>query len=134
MEGKREYAQGVAALLTYGTIAKAAEVVGVTELTLGEWAQDAEFQCLLQEARRQAMSAVIARLQRAIPAVIETLENMMVSPKSTVATKIAAARILLHYGLHTGELQEIKASLHALEEAARKQQQQRKAKGDTLWA
>jgi hypothetical protein len=59
--GKHE--QAISALLTHPTLAEAATTVGVGEVTLRRWLQQASFQTVYRQARREAVGQAIARLQ-----------------------------------------------------------------------
>lgn len=76
LSGKAE--KIIVSLLEHGSIEKAAVAVGVSDVTVWRWMQKPEFQQAYQQARREAFSRSLARLQHASSAAVSTLLRVMV--------------------------------------------------------
>jgi hypothetical protein len=98
--------QAIVALMTYGTIEKAARTLNVSSRTLMRWQQKPEFQAAFRKARRDALAQSIARFAKGAPAAVATLFNVMVDSKTPAAVRVRAADSFLH---HTWKAMEIDA-------------------------
>ncbi|SRR6266849_3175917 len=110
--GRRQEA-AVAALLTAPTITEAAQVVGVAESTLRRWLAEPEFQAAYQEARQQAVSMAVGRLQGLLAKAAETLERAMSC--GTPATEVRAAIAAFDQAYKGAELLDLAGRVAALE-------------------
>jgi hypothetical protein len=116
--------RAVLALLSEGTIVKAATKCGLSEKTLRRWmADDEDFKRDLAEARRLAYDEGINRMQALMPLAIETLAGLMrgnVPPN----VRLGAARTVVELGTHQHDADTI---LRRLEEIETHQRQQKTA-------
>src|SRR5260370_41764017 len=70
---------------------KAAAAAGVSTTTVWRYQQKPRFRRALAEARREAFSQAIARMQQAANAAVSTLARVMVDSTTPPASKIRAA-------------------------------------------
>jgi hypothetical protein len=94
---------------------EAARVAGVGARTLYRWLQEPHFKAAYREARRDAYSQSIARLQQASGAAVSTLLKIMVDPSAPASTRIRAADSVLNHSANAIELDDIEARLAELE-------------------
>ncbi len=111
----RKMEAAVAALLTAPTIATAAAAVGISEQTLWRWLQNSDFQERYREAKRQAVTQAIARLQQVSSEAVETLQQVMNDPETSASARVSAAKIVLEMALKGSELEDLAARLEQLE-------------------
>ena len=89
--------QLVIAMLQQPTWQKAAAAIGVSEVTAWRIRQTPEFQREYLQARREAVSQSLARLQQGSSAAVATLLKILVDPNTPVSSRLqAASRILDH--------------------------------------
>jgi hypothetical protein len=118
MSGKfsRKHEQAISALLTQPTLAEAATTVGVGEATLRRWLQQASFQVAYRQARREAVSQAIARLQQVTTVAVSTLEDIMTDPTARESARVTAARAVLELAIRGVELEDLDVRIAALEQ------------------
>jgi hypothetical protein len=111
---KRE--QAVAALLTAGTIARAAEQAGIAERTLRNWLREPEFAALYRARRLQVVEHAVGILQSAsLSAVLALVRNLTCGKPGA---EIAAAHHLLEHSLQAIQEFDVLSRLEALEQKA----------------
>jgi len=113
----RKMEEAVAALLTQRNQEEAARVAGVGIATLLRWQKLPEFQAAYRQARRDAFSQSIARLQQASSAAVSTLLKVMVDPNSPASTRVRAADSVLDHSAKAIEIEDIEARVAELERA-----------------
>ncbi|MGH2535114.1 MAG: hypothetical protein ACRDJW_22860 [Thermomicrobiales bacterium] len=110
--------KAVAALLTAGDVATAAQTAGVTRDTLYRWLK----QPLFLEAVRAAEAQALADLSRVLEGLRRTaagtLAKAMIDAATPAATRVRAADATLGRLLQLRELATLEARVAALEEAA----------------
>lgn len=104
-------------MLEQPTVQKAAAAVGISDVTLWRWMQEADFQQRLRAARRQAYAQSLARLQQASPAAVGTLLRVMADPTAPAASRVRAADCVLNHTSQAIELDDIAGRLSELEQA-----------------
>jgi hypothetical protein len=114
----RKKEAAVVALLSQRNVEEAARVAGVSASTLLRWLQVPEFQQSYRQARRDAYSQSIARLQRASSAAVSTLLTVMVDGNAPAASRVRAADCILEHATKAIELEDIEARVSELERAA----------------
>jgi hypothetical protein len=114
----RKMEEAVAAVLTQKNLEEAARSVGIGTATLLRWQKMPEFKAALRQARRDAYSQSIARLQQATGAAVSTLLKTMVDPGTPPSTKVRAADSVLSHAAKAIELEDIEARVSELERAA----------------
>jgi transposase-like protein len=87
----RKMEEAVAAVLIQKNLEEAARSVGIGTATLLRWQKMPEFKAALRQARRDAYSQSIGRLQQATSAAVSTLLKTMVDPGTPPSTKVRAA-------------------------------------------
>src|SRR4051812_22232196 len=87
----RRTEQIIVALLQHPTIEKAATAVGISNVTIWRYLQNAEFQEEYRRARRQNVSQSLARLQSASSTAVNTLLRAMLDKNAPTASKVRAA-------------------------------------------
>jgi len=111
----RKMEAAVAALLTQRNQEEAARSVGIGTATLLRWQKLPEFQDAYRQARRQAVSQSVARLQQASSAAVSTLLKVMVDASTPASTKVRAADSVLAHSARALELEDIEARVAELE-------------------
>ena len=96
-------------------VEEAARAIGVDAKTLLRWMKVPEFQVAYREARRDAFSQSIARLQQATSAAVTTLLKVMVDPDSPASAKVRAADSVLDHAAKAIEIEDLEARIAALE-------------------
>ncbi|NSW76055.1 MAG: hypothetical protein HPY68_04640 [Candidatus Atribacteria bacterium] len=110
---KKELA--VAALLQSATIKEAAEKVGIAEITLWRWLkEEEEFRNAFREAKREAVSLAISRVQQICGEAVETLREIMLTGQAE-SPRVQAARAILELALKALEIEEMEKRLEELE-------------------
>src|SRR6266699_3483647 len=91
----RKKEEAIAALLSQRNIEEAARAAGIGTKTLLRWLQVPEFQTAYREARRDAFSQSVGRLQQASGAAVSTLLKVMVDSNSPASSRVRAADCVL---------------------------------------
>jgi uncharacterized protein with ATP-grasp and redox domains len=112
----RKQEQCIGALLVQSTLGDAAEATGIAESTLRRWLKQPTFQTAYRQARRDAVSQAIARLQQVTTTAVDTLEGVMKDSAAKEAAKVAAAKTVLELAIRGVELEDLDERLQALEE------------------
>jgi hypothetical protein len=111
----RKEETAISALLTQGTLAKAASLAGIGEATLRRWLQRDDFQAAYRGARREAVSQAVAHLQRVSGEAVETLRTVMNDDQKPSSARVTAARIILEFSIKAVELEDLEVRIAALE-------------------
>ena len=114
----RKQEDAIAALLSQRNVEEAARSVGIGTNTLLRWLKRPEFQAAYRQARREAFSQSVARLQQASGAAVSTLLKIMVDPNAPASTRVRAADSVLDHGAKAIELEDIEVRVSELERAA----------------
>jgi hypothetical protein len=111
----RQREQLIIALLQQPSLEKAAAVAGMSVVTAWRISKTEEFQKEYRQARRDAFSQSIVRLQQASGAAVATLMKVMVDPKTPAASRVRAADCVLDHGAKSIEIEDIEARVATLE-------------------
>lgn len=111
----------VLALLTEKTHKEAAEKAGISESTLWRWLQEDKFQEKYQQAKREAVSHVTARLRQSMTIAVDTLIDMAKNKKTPAMARASAARTLLEYGFKAHETEDLQKRFERIEEQFKEQ-------------
>ncbi len=103
------------ALLGSASIAKAAAESDIPERTIHAWLRDPDFEAAYRQARRDAVRAATAALQRASGAAVTVIAQLMVNTSTPPAVRLAAASKVLELAIASVELDDVLARLAALE-------------------
>jgi len=114
----RKMEEAVAALLTQRNLEEAARSVGIGAATLLRWQKLPEFQKAYRQARRDAYSQSIARLQQGTSAAATTLLKTMIDGTTPASVKVRAAEAIFNHASKAIEIEDIEARVAALEAAA----------------
>jgi len=110
--------QAIAALLTQRNVEEAARAVGISTRTLLRWMKEPDFNAAYREARRDAFSQSIARLQQGSSAAATTLLKMLVEPGTPASVRVRAAECIMNHATKAIEIEDIEARVAELERAA----------------
>jgi hypothetical protein len=77
-----------------------------------------EFQAAYRQARREAFSQSIARLQQASSAAVSTLLKVMVDPNTPASSRVRAADCVLGHAAKAIEIEDLEVRVTQLEQAA----------------
>lgn len=113
----RKQSDAIAALLSCGTVDRAARAAGVSARTLLRWMRLPEFRAEYQAARRQALEAAIGVVQAATSSAVGVLVEVMEDAHAPASTRIAAARMVIETSLRGVEALEYEERLSRLERA-----------------
>ena len=111
---KRE--QLIIALLQQSDLEKAAASIGISPSTAYRIRKTPEFQAEYLEARREAVSQSIARLQQGSGAATSTLLKIMRDPKTPAATRVRAADRVMEHAKDFLEIEDAEMRLQRLEQ------------------
>ncbi len=112
--------QYIVALLENPTLQKAAAAVGVSDVTLWRWLKQPEFAEAYRNARREAFSQSVARLQHASNAAVGTLLRVMTDKEASASSRVRAAEVVLTTAFRGIEIEDIEARVAKLEELTQK--------------
>jgi hypothetical protein len=107
----------ILALLEHSSVEKAAAALGV-EATMWRRLKNPAFQAALRQARRDAFSRSVARLQQASSAAVTTLLRIMCDGKSPTSSRVRAAFGVLELTFRATELEDMQARIERLENLA----------------
>ena len=105
----------ILALVTEPTIADAAKKAGISHATLHRWLQIKDFKDAYREAKREAVSAAISRLQQTATEAVDALRDVMNDTESPASARVSAARSILEIAIKAVELEDFERRLEALE-------------------
>lgn len=112
--------RAIAAMLTAGTVADAADAAGVGERTLYRWlAEDGVFRRALSAAQHKAIDAAVSRLAGEALAAVQTLASIHQNEDVNPAVRVQAARAILAEMQRLREQHELEERVKALEEQLR---------------
>ncbi len=113
---KQKQEQAVAALISCGSIAEAAQVAGIGERTLYTWLNDKESAEQYRTARREVVGQALAQLQRVSSLAVTTLSEIMADREAPAGSRVNASKAVLDLALKAVELEDILDRLENLEE------------------
>lgn len=105
----------IAALLTGGNVARAAQIAKVSERTIRRMMTRAEFRAALDEQTEKAIEAAARMLADASGAAVLTLREISTSRSATDGARVRASDSILSHMLRVRELHEIERRLSELE-------------------
>ena len=111
----------IVALVTEPTIADAAKKAGISHATLHRWLQIKDFKDAYREAKREVVSAAIARLQRTATEAVDALRDVMNDAESPANARVSAARAILELAIKAIELEDLEARVEQLEALLQKE-------------
>jgi hypothetical protein len=114
----RKKEEAIAALLTQRNIEEAARSIDLAPKTLRRWLQVPEFQKAYRQARRDAYSQAVARLQQGTSAAATILLKTMVDPGTPASVRVRAAEAIFSHAFKAIEIEDIEARVSELEQAA----------------
>jgi transposase-like protein len=114
----RKLEEAVAAMLTQRNLDEVARSIGIGTATLLRWQKQPEFQKAFREARRDAYSQSIARLQQGTTAAATTLLKTMIDPNTPASVRVRAAEAIFNHAAKAIEIEDIEARVAALEVAS----------------
>jgi Helix-turn-helix domain of transposase family ISL3 len=113
----RRAEQAIATLLEHGTQEKAAAAAGISPVTLWRLQRKPAFRKALFEARSDAFSQTIGRLQHASSAAATTLLRVMVDGSAPAASRVRAAQYVLESAARGIGLEDLEIRLRELEKS-----------------
>ena len=106
--------QAVLALLEYPTVKESASSVGIHKATLYKWLGQPGFGRAYREARRQAFSSAVARLQAAASGAVATLLEIAEDPSQQGAARVGAARTILDFAVKAVAVEDLATDMEEL--------------------
>lgn len=116
----------ILALMTENTLKEAAGKVGIGETTLWRWMQEDGFKEKYQDAKRQTVSHVTARLRHSMTIAIDTLIEIAENKKAQAMARVVASKTLLENGFKAVEMEDLQERVEQLEEQFKEQEGQQK--------
>jgi hypothetical protein len=113
--GQRE--RLILALLNQPGVEKAATAAGISTATAWRISKTPEFQSEYRQARRDAFSQSLGRLQQAAGAAATSLLKILVDPSTPAGIRVRAANYVLQRAESALELEDIQFRLTKLEQA-----------------
>src|ERR1039457_1178108 len=107
MRRNRQREQLILALLQQPGIEKAAAAVGISSVTAWRITKTPEFKEECRQARREAFSQSLGRLQQAAGAATSTLMKIMVDATAPAGSRVRAADRVLEHAQSALELEDI---------------------------
>ena len=108
--------RALAAMLTCKSRTDAARLCGLSVKTLQVYEAQPEFAEALECGRRELLAEAAHRMAAGYTQTVDTLQEIVSNPDSADASRVAAARALLDYGLKFAELVDVNRRLDRLEE------------------
>ena len=108
--------QAIQALLSKGSICRAAEAAGVSRRTLTRWLQDAWFRGRYLRARGQMLQEIVAMCHARAASAVERLASEMDNKGGTPTSRISAAREILSVTLGAAAAADFEERLARMEE------------------
>ena len=112
------------AVLSHPTLKEAALAAGISETTLWRYMQDEEFSRRLREARRDALSHAVTRLQQAAGEAVTVLHDLMIKNDVPPAARRSAASTILDYAFRADEHENLKGRIEELEKRILRKQEE----------
>jgi hypothetical protein len=109
--------KAILALLEHGTQEKAATAAGISAVTLWRLLRKPAFQRALLEARSDAFSQTLGRLQHGTSAAAATLFRIMCDATAPAASRVRAAQCVLENTARGIGLQDLEIRLRELEKS-----------------
>ena len=106
----------ILALLEHGTLDKAATALGMSTVTLWRWQRKPEFERQYRQARHDAYSRSLARLQHAGSTAVSTLLQAMEDKDAPAGVRIRAAHWVLEHATRAVEVEDLDARISRLEQ------------------
>ena len=103
-------------LLVEPAVQAAAKVVGVSDRTLFRWLKDPAFAEAYRQARREAVSHAIGRLQQVTSDAVDTLKAVATDIEAPAPARVSAAKAVLDLAVKAMELEDLESRIKALEE------------------
>jgi hypothetical protein len=104
---------------------EAAKAVGIAPNTLLKWMKIPEFQAAYREARRNAYSQAVAKLQQGATAAATTLLKIMLDQNTPASVRVRAAECVMNHSSKAIEIEDVEARVTELERAAEASKQGR---------
>src|ERR1035441_806770 len=112
----RQRAQMILALLQQPGLEKAAAIVGISTATAWRISKTPEFQEAYRQARRDAFTQTLGRLQQAAGAATSTLMKIMVDATAPAGGRVRAADCVLEHAASALDLEDVQVRLVRLEQ------------------
>jgi transposase-like protein len=113
----RKMEEAIAALLTQRNVEEAAKSIGVATKTLLRWMKEPQFQTAYREARRNAYSQAVAKLQQGATAAATTLLKIMLDQGTPASVRVRAAECVMNHSSKAVEIEDVEARVTELERA-----------------
>lgn len=107
--------RALAALLTCKSRAEASRQCGLGLRTIQDYEKQPEFAEALERGRRDALADAAHRMAAGYSDTVDALQEIVENPDTPDASRVAAARALLDYGLKFAEITDINKRLDKLE-------------------
>lgn len=114
----RKMELAIISLLTAPSMAEAAKQAGVGQNTLWRWLKEPAFKEKYQEAKREAVSQAVARLQQLSSTSVDVLNEIANDSEAPASSRVSAAKTIIEMAIKAVELEDIVARVDQLEQLA----------------
>jgi transposase-like protein len=114
--------EAILALISEGTVERAAKKVGISERQLYRWMKEAEFKKAYLEAKRSSFGQAIGLLQRYSSTCVNVLAKIATDSASPPQARVSAAINMLRIARDAIELDDLCGRVDALEQSAKAQE------------
>jgi hypothetical protein len=120
----RQREQLILALLQQPGLEKAAAAVGISTVTAWRITKTEEFKEEYRQARREAFSQALGRLQQAAGAATSTLMKVMLDSTAPAGSRVRAADCVLEHAANALEIEDVQVRLARLEQIEKDRQEE----------
>jgi hypothetical protein len=124
MRRARQRQQLILALLQQPGFEKAAAAAGVSTVTAWRISKTEEFKEEYRQARREAFSQALGRLQQAAGAATSTLMKVMLDSTAPAGSRVRAADCVLEHAANALEIEDVQVRLARLEKIEKDRKQE----------
>jgi len=114
----------ILALLQQPGLEKAAAAVGISTVTAWRITKTEEFKEEYRQARREAFSQALGRLQQATGAATSTLMKVMLDSTAPAGSRVRAADCVLEHAANALEIEDVQVRLARLEQIEKDRQEE----------
>jgi len=127
MRRARQRQQLIVALLQQPGLEKAAAAAGISTVTAWRITKTEEFKDEYRQARREAFSQALGRLQQAAGAATSTLMKVMLDSTAPAGSRVRAADCVLEHAANALEIEDVQVRLARLEQSEKDRKQENSA-------
>jgi hypothetical protein len=121
----RKKERAISALLEHDTLADAARAIGIGEVTLWRWLQEAEFKSAFRDAKRRLLDEALTTLQKATRKAINALVSILEDQGKPASARVTAAKTILETAIKGLQVEELEGRVEQLERTVSERKENR---------